>query len=133
MTSSSKKRGFSVEARRTELNRALRKPRRILWAHCQHHGGGYYFYDVKIHLRHDADPDLRQVKALCMSCGKNSIFFVGADELDEHRYSPIQLCQCGLPYDHQSPPREFLQQYNAAPVPCRPSTNGNQANRLTIS
>lgn len=123
VTSSTTKRGFSAEARGTELNRALRA-RRILWAYCSHHDGGYYFFDVKIHLRHKDDPDMRQVKALCMLCGKNSIFFVGADELEEHRYGPVQLCQCGLPYDHKSPTREFLQQYNAAPVVCRPNPNG---------
>lgn len=70
---------------------------------------------------------MRKVRGLCMLCGNAEIFFVGLDELDEHRYSPLELCLCGLPTDHQSPAHEFLQQYNAAPTPCRPSSNG-QAN-----
>lgn len=67
---------------------------------------------------------MRKIRAICMWCTKRSIFFVHADELEEHRYSPLDLCLCGLPYYHEKPAREFLQQYNAVPVDCRPSTNG---------
>lgn len=131
MTSSTKKRGNSVEARRAELDRALRKPRRVLWAYCRHHDGGYYFFGISIQAwgggeaKHwHADPDMRKIRGTCMECGKRSIFFVGADELEEHRYSPALLCQCGLPHYHKNPSREFLQQYSAAAIPCRPSPNG---------
>ncbi len=59
-----------------------------------------------------------------MSCGHAEVFFVGMDELNEHRYTPhLQLCQCGLPDYHQNPSRKFLLQYNAAALPCRPKSN----------
>ena len=59
-----------------------------------------------------------------MACGHAEVFFVGTDELNEHRYIPLQLCRCGLPDYHQNPTREFLLQYNAASLPCRPKPNG---------
>lgn len=131
MTSSTTKREYSVGARADELNRALRRPRRILWAYCHRHGGGYYFFGISLQTWNDgekerwsADPDMRKVRGTCMSCNKRLIFFVHADELKEYRYSPIELCNCGLPHDHKAPPFSFLHQYNAAVVPCRPIPNG---------
>ena len=62
---------------------------------------------------------MRKVHALCMECHREGILYVGADELAEHRYSTFDLCQCGLPHYHQNPSPQFIQQYNARPVPCR--------------
>lgn len=109
----------------------MRRPRRILWSHCLHHSGGYYFYGISIQTTNTAeqkrwhsDPDMVKVRATCMDCGKRSILFVGQDELDEHRYAPLDLCLCGLPHYHEAPSPKFIQQYNAAAVVCRPHNNG---------
>ncbi len=67
---------------------------------------------------------MRKVRALCMHCNKTSVLFVGADELDEHRYASTELCHCLLPLFHKNPPPAFLAQYNAIPVLCRKSPNG---------
>ncbi len=134
---SSTKRGHSVNARREELDRAMRRPRRILWSYCLHHNGGYYFYGVSLQTANEAEqqrwndnPDMVKVRATCMDCGKRSILFVGKDELTEHRYAPINLCLCGLPYYHQSPDPKFIQQYNAQSVVCRPHNNGSPSSPL---
>lgn len=126
----SSKRGFSSDARREQLDGSGR-PRRVIWAHCPHHGGGYYFYDVRIHNwnineapKWEAEPHMRKVRGLCMECHHTSVFFVGADELDEHHYTSIMLCLCGLPAYHDEPSSQFCAQYNARPVPCRPNQNG---------
>ena len=131
MTNPSTKRGHSIEARRAELDQVLR-PRVVLWSYCSGHKSGYYFYGVHTErLTNKADkqswanePDMRKVRSLCMDCGHSEVFFVGEDELQEHRYTLIELCNCGLPYYHESPPLSFLQQYNATPLPCRPNPNG---------
>lgn len=129
------KRGFSPAARREQLDNSLR-PRRVLWAYCPHHEGGYYFYDVRIHNwntneapKWKDEPNMRKVRGLCMLCTRTSVFFVETSELEEHRYTNITLCRCGLPNYHRRPPREFCQQYNATSVPCRPpgpSSNGHR-------
>lgn len=123
----SSKRGFSPAARREQLDGSGR-PRRVLWAYCSHHSGGYYFYDIRIHNwnineahKWDADPDMKKVRGLCMACTHTSVFFVGADELEDHYYTGIELCLCGLPAYHTAPSPEFCFQYNARPVPCRSS------------
>lgn len=126
MKSTPTKRGHSNAERRRELDVSLRKPRRILWAYCHHHGEGYYFYGIEIKsfkpgeaAQWADDPNIRKVNGLCMECASGSILYVGADELAEHRYHPAALCACGLPYYHKQPSPQFLQQYNARPVPCR--------------
>lgn len=98
----------------------------MLWAYCPHHEAGYYFFDVRIRVDKPVKgtptgcgEDMRKVRGLCMFCGKRSILFVGVDELTEHRYRPSELCACGLPPYHQNPSPQFLQEYNARPVPCR--------------
>ena len=120
------KRSFSPQARAEQLDNSAR-PRRVLWAYCSHHGGGYYFYDVRLHghnpgekKRWENEPDMRKVQGICMLCNRTSIFFVGADELEQHRYGSIDLCSCGLPIYHKEPSPEFCRQYNAVPVECRP-------------
>ena len=133
MTSSdTSKREFTVAQRYAELNRALRRPRRVLWAYCHRHDGGYYFFDVRIQTwnpgeqdRWEDNPDMKKVRGLCMWCGERSIFFVGRDELTDHKYNPLDLCQCGLPEYHKTPSREFMIEYNAVGVSCRPNMNGN--------
>lgn len=124
------KRGFSSGARRDQLDGSGR-PRRVLWTYCPHHLGGYYFYDIRIHSwnqneapKWEGEPDMRKVRGLCMKCTHTSVFFVGKNELVEHHYTNALLCLCGLPAYHQNPSREFLAQYNARPVPCRPNLNG---------
>ena len=124
------KRGFAVEDRRKQLDGSGR-PRRVLWAFCPHHGEGYYFYDVRIHnwnineaAKWENEPGMRKVRGLCMACTHTSVFFVGADELEEHHYTNITLCLCGLPAGHEAPSAEFCAQYNARAVPCRPTPNG---------
>lgn len=101
--------------------------------YCRHHHGGYYFYGISIQTwgpgeqeRWADEPDMRKVRGTCMQCAKRSIFFVNETELEEHRYSPIELCpRCGLPYDHETPTSAFLRQYNALPVLCRQSDRDN--------
>ncbi len=109
----------------------MRRPRRILWSHCLHHSGGYYFYGISLQTTNTAEQerwlgnsDMVKVRATCMECGKRSILFVGLDELAEHRYAPIDLCLCGLPHYHEAPSSGFLHQYNATAVICRPHHNG---------
>lgn len=120
------KRRRSSEDRRRELDTSLRKPRRILWAYCRHHGASYYFYGIETQsfkpseaARWINEPSIRKVSGLCMECASVSMLYVGSDELNEHRYRPIDLCMCGLPHYHKNPTPQFLQQYNARPVPCR--------------
>lgn len=125
-----KKRGFSAAARREQLDNSS-KPRRVIWAYCHRHEGSYYFYDVRVQplKPHEEpqwqdEPDMQKVRALCMFCDQTALLFVGADELEEHRYTAAELCTCGLPAYHHDPPPEFSLQYNATPVPCRPNPNG---------
>jgi hypothetical protein len=104
-----------------------------LWSYCHQHEGGYYFFDVRIaRLTSKAEkqhwveePNMRKVRGLCMACNNAEVFFVGLDELDEHCYTPLELCLCGLPQYHASPSPQFIEQYNAAPVPCRPGPDGH--------
>ena len=123
------KRGFSPADRRGQLDRSLR-PRRVIWSFCHHHDGGYYFYDIRLHSynpgendRWADEPGMKKVRGLCMWCTRTSVFFVGEAELQEHRYTNIELCLCGLPAYHKQPSHEFLGQYNASAVPCRPILN----------
>ena len=129
---SSSKRSFSPAARRQQLDGSGR-PRRVLWSYCPHHKGGYYFYDVRVHNwnineanRWETEPDMKKVRGLCMACTHTSVFFVGTDELEEHHYTNIELCLCGLPAYHKEPSPEFCTRYNAHPVPCRANTNFDQ-------
>ena len=126
----SNKRGFSSDARREQLDGSGR-PRRVLWTYCPHHRAGYYFYDIRIHnwntneaSKWEHEPDMRKVRGLCMLCARTSVFFVGADELEEHHYNNVLLCLCGLPAYHEEPTIEFCAQYKAFPVACRPNQNG---------
>ncbi len=107
----------------------------MLWAFCPAHTGGYYFFDVRVQRFKPNevklwanDSDIRKVSALCMECGDMQLLYVHVSELEEHRYPILDLCQCGLPYYHKNPPREFIRQYNAVPVVCRPSQNGQHPN-----
>lgn len=129
----SNKRSFSPAARREQLDGSGR-PRRVLWAYCHHHEGGYYFFDIRIHNwnlneahKWEDEPDMRKVRGLCMKCTHTSVFFVGASELEEHHYTSALLCLCGLPAYHTEPSPKFCTQYNARPVPCRPNPNGQQS------
>ncbi len=139
MTDTIQKRAHSDSARRLELDTSLQRPRVMLWSGCQAHGSGYYFYGIRdapqrakvfglSYLKIDSSvSDMRKIRGLCMLCGHAEVFFINADEEEEHCYSTSQLCtknDCGLPYDHESPPQELRTLYGAEPVPCRQNGDG---------